>query len=436
MKKLKRLLAATGMVAALILSWLAAFSQTSDTQKQTELMSIAQDYLEDEVYILAVPYLEEAVSYHTAETENVEELLKKVYRQLLGQDNYTFKYTELLEAEMERENADEAVFREAFEYYMGQSQVQTALEVLSNGIRKTGSEKLEELYETNRYAYIAGYDYYDDVTEIYNGATAVMKDGLWGLAAADGSKVLPCRYEKISNYSNSRVIIQDGTDIAAIDTSGNRLALLHEEALDFGEFGESVIMLRLKDGWHISGSSFITILPTAYEELRMMSDGCAAAKIEGKWGLVNTAEEWILDPEYDEILCDELGRSYACSAVFVRDDEKVKLLTCSENGFEWTGAVFENAKPFLDSYAAVERDGKWGFTDTNGNIVIDFQFEDAKSFGQHLAAVKQNGFWGYVDLKGHIVIPCIYKDAKSFQDGHAAVKTEAGWMFISLLEYL
>ena len=81
------------------------------------------------------------------------------------------------------------------------------------------------------------------------------------------------------------------------------------------------------------------------------------------------------------------------------------------------------------------QNGKWGFADTDGTIVIDCQFEDAKSFGQHLAAVKQDGKWGYIDQKGNVVIPCIYEDADSFQNGHAFVKTEAGWVEISLVEY-
>ena len=91
----------------------------------------------------------------------------------------------------------------------------------------------------------------------------------------------------MSNYSNSRVIIKDGNEITAIDTNGNRIALLHGDAEDFGAFGESVIMLKLEDGWHMAGSSFVTILPTAYEEIGMLSSGAAAAKLDGKCGLVN-----------------------------------------------------------------------------------------------------------------------------------------------------
>lgn len=435
MNRLKRLLVATNLSVLLALSWLIAFSQKSDVQKQKELLDQANNYLKDEVYILAVPYLEEAISYQTDQTDEAEKLLKQAYLELVGQDNYQQRYTNLLDQEMERSNVDESVFEEAFTYYMQQSQTQKALEILADGVNKTKSEKLEKLYESNRYVYTVGYDYYDDVAEIYNGAAAVKKDGAWGMITLTGKQMLSCHYQKVSNYSNSKIIVKDNDEITAVDSNGNRLALLHEDAQDFGPFGESAIMLKFDDGWHIAGSSFVTVLPTAYEEIGMMSNGVAAAKSDGKWGLVNISEEWMLEPKYDEILCDTLGRCYARSCVFVREDDTVKLLVHSKDGFTQIGENFEDAKPFLDLYAAVKQDGKWGFVDTDGTLVVDYQFEDAQSFGQHLAAVKQDGKWGYIDRKGTIVIPCIYEDAQSFQDGHAFVKTEAGWVEISLVEY-
>lgn len=435
MNRLRRLLVAMSLSLLLALSWLIAFSQESDGQKQKKLMETANNYLKDDIYILAVPYLEEAAGYHTEQTQEIETLLKQAYLQLAGQDDYQQRYISLLDTEMAREDADEAVFEEAFEYYKDQSNLKKALEVAKDGISKIKSEKLEDLYESNRYEYTVGYDYYDDVTEIYNNTVVVEKENKWGLVTTSGSGVLPCSYEKMSNYSNSRVIIQDGDEITAIDTNGNRIALLHEDAEDFDAFGESVIMLKLTDGWHMAGSSFITILPTAYEEIGMLNNNVAAAKLDGKWGLVNTSEEWVLKPEYDDVIRDELGRSYARSCVFVREGDSVKLLTNTQDDFTQVGDPFEDAKPFLDLYAAVKQNGKWGFVDTDGTLVIDCKFENAKSFGQHLAAVKQDGKWGYIDRNGNIVIPCIYEDADSFQNGHAFVKTEAGWVEISLVEY-
>ena len=47
-------------------------------------------------------------------------------------------------------------------------------------------------------------------------------------------------------------------------------------------------------------------------------------------------------------------------------------------------------KPFYmdNSYAAVKKDGNWGFADKDGNMVIAPQYEDARSFSYGYAVVK------------------------------------------------
>ena len=164
----------------------------------------------------------------------------------------------------------------------------------------------------------------------------------------------------------------------------------------------------------------------------MFSDGGAPAKLDGKWGILDrSGGEWLLEPVYDGIVQDELGRSYRDGAVFVKSGSQVLLLVEGEQ----VGEAYEDARPFDGGWAAVKKDGLWGFIDREGTVQIDYQFEDALSFGQHLAAVKVDGKWGYVSMKGEIVIEPAYLDAGSFSGGSAPVRTETGWRFITLLEY-
>jgi hypothetical protein len=129
---------------------------------------------------------------------------------------------------------------------------------------------------------------------------------------------------------------------------------------------------------------------------------------------------------------DELGQSCAQGAVFVKKGNSVCLFVDGSQ----VGEAYDDAKPFgREGYAAVKKNGKWGFIDTSGDIKIGCQFDDALSFGQHLAAIKRDGFWGYISLYGKIVIEPVFLQAKSFADGSAPVLTERGWRFISLLEY-
>jgi len=69
----------------------------------------------------------------------------------------------------------------------------------------------------------------------------------------------------------------------------------------------------------------------------------------------------------------------------------------------------------------VKKDGKWGYIDRAGKIVIKPQFEDALILIEGLGPVKKDGKWGYVDKSGKIVIQPQFIEARPFSEGLAAV---------------
>ena len=430
-KRINRILLAAGCGLLLLVSWLMVITARSDAQRQEELLAQADAYVQDEIYIRALPLLEEAAGYDAKYTIEAEEALKDVYLHLIGQSGYSTKYTDLLDKQMAREDAAPAVFAEAAEYYLEASKEEEAFAALREGIAKTGSEELTGLYEDVRYQYKVSSYTYQDVTAVCNGAIPVKLDGYWGLASASGSLVIPCEYDQISTYSNGQAIVRKGSVISGVDSDNNRVALLHREATDFTNFNENRLGLKTPEGWVVANGNFGTG-SLLLEELGMYSNGCAAAKLDGKWGVLSSdGQEWVLPPEYDGIVQDELGRCCAQDAIFVVQDGMVRLLVDGEQ----VGDSYEDARPFADGWAAVKKDGKWGFIDTEGNVMVDYQFEDALSFGQHLAAVKQGRNWGYISLRGEMVIEPIFLEACSFSQGSAAVRTADGWKFITLLEY-
>ena len=431
MKIGSRILIGAGCAILLIVSWIVAVTAPSDGEKQLSLIHQAAALMDDKIYITAVPLLEEAISYRGEYTLEAETLLKQAYLKLIEQQGYQRKYTGLLEKQMNRDDAAPDIFLEAANYYLGRSKLSDALSVLRTGIEKTGSEELIALYEENRYAYQKGYNYYENVAATYNSMIAVKRDGLWGLANTDGTLLFECQFEKISTYSNNRAIVRMDNEIFAVDSSGNRIALLKESASEFGNYANDRVSLLIGGKWRRATGDF-EIGSMSFEQLGTYSNGYVAAKKDGKWGVIDLGEEWLLSPEYDEIIMNELGQSYEQGAVFARRGGAVYLFV---DGNE-AGGPYDDARPFdEEGYAAVKKDGKWGFVDASGQLQIPYQFDDALSFGQHLAAVKVDGYWGYISLNGKVVIEPVFLAAKSFSGGSAPVQTDNGWQFITLLEY-
>jgi len=415
----------------LLISWVFAVNAKTNAAKQKILMNQAEELMSKGIYIYAITLLEQAAGYKTASTPEAEDKLKEAYLKLIGNKGVEALYLGLLEKQMSRKEVLPGVYTEAANYYISKSRIPEALSVLRAGIKKTGSDELVSLYESNRYVYSVNRTSYDDVTAISGSTIQVKKDGSWGIARSDGSPLIPCQYEKISTFSIDRAIVRENGKTFAVDINNNRIALLEEYAYDFGNFADNRIPVLIGGSWLRSTGEF-ALGTLDFEQMGMYSGGYAAAKTEGRWGVIGLSSQWLVRAEYDEIIRDELGRCYGQGAVFVRSGKSVWLFSQGET----VGSAFEDARPFsAEGFAAVKRNGKWGFIDNEGELRINFIYDDALSFGQHLAAVRLDGLWGYISIEGSIVIEAAFLEAKSFAKGSAPVRTERGWQFITLLEY-
>ncbi len=429
---MSRLLACIGCIVLLGISWMLVITEKSDAKIQEELVAEAKTLLEDKIYVRAEPLLEEAAAYQEPLRDEAERLLKEVYTALGDVTGYARKMTTLIEKQISRKDSPVEVYLEAAEYYLEKGKETKAIAALRAGVENTGDEGLKSEYERLRYSYgYSGYTY-SDATQVYNGMIQVKYLDKWGLADHTGELVIPCEYDKISTYSNSSAIVQKDGEIYTVNSSNLRTYLLHEKVLDFGNFGNNLVALKTEEGWVRSSGTF-TVGSKAFEELGMYTEGYAAAKWNDKWGVIDTDAEWVVEPEYDEIIMDELGRCWAQGAVFAKKDGKVYLIVDEKTGTQ----TYDDAQPFNKAgWAAVKSDGKWMFIDTEGNVQLKCDYTEVRSFSEHLAAVMLDGMWGYISMDGTMVIDAQFLDAGYFSEGAAPVQTNEGWQFIVLDEYL
>lgn len=122
------------------------------------------------------------------------------------------------------------------------------------------------------------------------------------------------------------------------------------------------------------------------------------------------------------------------------EPEKLEIFKFCRNG-KWgyknqKGAVviqpaFDEAFQFSDGFACVEKQDKLGFIDKEGNVVIDFIYDCANSFSDGLACVTKDDKTGYIDQEGKYVFEPIYEKGTPFKDGKAMIKQDGKWGVLS-----
>jgi hypothetical protein len=97
-------------------------------------------------------------------------------------------------------------------------------------------------------------------------------------------------------------------------------------------------------------------------------------------------------------------------------------------------AKYNMAHAFYEGLALVTDDPNklfWKYIDTNGDQAIDDQYGKAGNFSMGLAMVMIAGKCGYINKKGEIVIEPQYQFARAFaENGLAPVKVEDLWGYI------
>lgn len=114
---------------------------------------------------------------------------------------------------------------------------------------------------------------------------------------------------------------------------------------------------------------------------------------------------------------------------------------CTQIGQE----VYEDYLDFHDGVAAMMKNGKWGYVDTEGREVTDFCYEPltcANGFSDERSvpysanegwiSVKKDGLCGVLDTQGREVIPCRFEDITSAYGGMVWAKENGKWGIVKL----
>lgn len=84
--------------------------------------------------------------------------------------------------------------------------------------------------------------------------------------------------------------------------------------------------------------------------------------------------------------------------------------------------VYDNVWDYKDGLVAVLKDGKWGYIDTSGRIIVPLQYESPSQFTHGYVDVKQNGKVGLIDKTGKVIVPLQYDYIGNYHNGLFSVR--------------
>lgn len=235
-----------------------------------------------------------------------------------------------------------------------------------------------------------------------NGLAAVYMDGGWGYIDTRGEEVIAPMFKFPVEFSeNSAFLMMKSGRRVLINTEGEQLFPQYRFQGSFHNGFAPVKAEFKKDG-----------LPES-EDLKM---GIVDAKGKEK---MRAIYDFISSPGDDRRLAPVQIGTEALDLVLMPDAPRPELDIHTHSGGKWgyvdtanqivINPVYDEAKPFSEGLAPVRRGTVWGYVDTNGQEVIPAQFAWVGPFKNSVARVRMGaaandyvGRYGYINPQGKV----------------------------------
>lgn len=286
---------------------------------------------------------------------------------------------------------------------------------------------------------------FEEAFDFSEGLGGVKLNGKWGFVDKTGKLVIPAKFENPTGIVEKRPKFKEGLapvklkgKYGFIDKTGKLvvaakwaktgefsegLAPVDEGAPPAKPQGEAgtglvrgfhVLIAAMQGKWGYVDKTGKVVVKPAFQEVRDFKKGRALVRAEGKWGLIDAKGAWIAKPQ-SESAPMELGELWG-----VKVGDKYAL--ADKNLKPISDPLYKMIYSFGEGLASAQTaDGKWGFLDPAGTLVIPASFDSGGRFQEGLAGMEKDGKHGYIDKTGAWAIEPKYRNAGTFSEGLAAV---------------
>lgn len=206
---------------------------------------------------------------------------------------------------------------------------------------------------------------FDDVKSINNGYAVVKKDGKYGvLSITDGSVILTVKYQDITYAAGNNYIVKDNSKYGVMNAEGKTL-------VDFKY--ANMIYRDTANFYEATNQDYTSDLIDSEMNMKLQNVIISSLNVTDGYLKVRNGEEY----QYYNFKFEQKES---------KDILKANTLFLSK------------------------KDGKYGFIDKNGVVIVDYIYDDANEQNEFgYASVKKDGLWGCIDAKGNIAIAPAYE---------------------------
>lgn len=289
---------------------------------------------------------------------------------------------------------------------------------------KYGVIKNENIVINNEYDNIE----YDSFNQLFT----VKKDGKYGVLKSNGETLISCLYDEI-DIEGIYIYSLKGEEQIIFDTTGAKIENPKYKSVYNVEDTNYKITINNENKYGVVDENNNEIIKNEYYYIGYLGNNYFVVSGQnGKNGIMNNEGKVVLEVRYDTI--EKLEKSDIIEATelntntIILFNKEIKQIANISNSTLYEGENFvklysNNEQKYFDSEGnekenkeilnnklfADVKNGKWGFIDSNGNVIVDYIYDNVTEFNSYgFAGIKKDGKWGSINDEGKVIIEPTY----------------------------
>lgn len=264
---------------------------------------------------------------------------------------------------------------------------------------------------------------YDFIGRFNDGIAVVSLDGKMGYINKSGEEIIPPFYDDAENFNDNLAIVGEKDKYGVINRTGKMVVPL--SYLEIADFSEGLAAATEMELFGYINRSGTIVIPFKYESAGGFENGMAICQKEGFYGVIDKNDVILVPFEYESL-------QWLWNDVFKYTRGETAGLVNVEGTLLLPGE-YDEIGTFSEGKIVVVKDGKMGYADTTGKIIIQLLFDAGKEslvesqFHNGMAVVRKNNRFGLIDSSGKMAIAPTYEDLKFLSDSIIAFRQNSKW---------
>lgn len=264
---------------------------------------------------------------------------------------------------------------------------------------------------------LTNYEFESIEYNLSNNLFIAQRNSKKGVMNTNGDIIVNTEYDELS-FGGEYINAIKNDELTILDVNGNEIQNSDIVSLTKTKDSNYYIAIDQDNLYTVLDQNKNNLLNNKYDYIEYLGNSHFIVSKDRKSGIIDSNDNVLLDIKYSSVI--SLHEADLIQAYNVENDETILF----NKNFEEISRMIASEVEVKDSYVLMYSDNDFKYYDFNANELTGKDIYE----NNNIFAYKQDGKWGFVDKSGKIVVDCIYDMVTEVNEyGYAGIEQDGKW---------